>query len=265
MAPRDFLKLQTKRELEYLTAPGLAKRTGSVFAFTTRTGGVSGAPYESLNLGHNTSDSREHVRANRARAMQALGLNNSVLTTANQIHGNRVARIERPPDPGPDLAQPVADADALVTDVPGTPLALFFADCVPIFLIDPEHHALGLAHAGWKGTAAGVGPAALETMVQAFGTRPEKTYALVGPSIGPCCYRVDKKRSDLFAAQFPGAVHSGNSLDLGRANRMALETAGVPRSRIISTRLCTSCNPELFFSYRRDRETGRHAAVGCVL
>jgi YfiH family protein len=153
--------------------------------------------------------------------------------------------------------------DALVTDTPGLPLALMYADCASVFLFDPVRRAIGLAHAGWRGTASEIALRTVETMADAFGSVPGELYAGLGPHIGPCCYAVGPEVVHAFE-KWPGAVLKRGDrfhADLGAANRAQLLSAGVLEARITVSTPCTSCHADDFFSYRREGTTGRMAAV----
>ena len=160
---------------------------------------------------------------------------------------------------------------ALVTDRPDIALVVTAADCVPVYLLDPERRVIGLVHAGWRGTVAGAGAAAVAKMAAAFGSRPEAIRAVVGPSIGPCCYEVDAAVTGPLRAHFgeqanlflqPGAREAKWMLDLWEANRTDLTRAGVPRDQIQLSRACTACGVGDFFSHRAESgKAGRGAAV----
>ena len=179
-----------------------------------------------------------------------------------QVHGARVVRTTR--------GGCVGSADALVTDTPGLPVAVFSADCVPLLIYDPDGRRLAAVHAGWRGTAQSVARAAVDALVEAGGT-PERFLAAVGPSIGPCCYEVDKPVIACLDQTFPGAwgawVRSASSgkwmLDLWAANEDQLRGAGLRGDRIDNPRLCTGCRTDLFYSYRRGHN-GRLVSIAAV-
>lgn len=225
--------------------------------FSTRIGGVSEGPYASLNLGLSTGDVPERVAENRRRLGAVLGA--PVNRTLAMEHGARVAVVRR----GGEYHR----GDGCVTDRPGVALAVTVADCVAIFFYDPLRGAVGLAHAGWRGTLAGVAGEVLRTMAREFGTRPACVQVALGPAIGPCCFEVGRE----VAARFL-ELPFGQDLvrwrcntayvDLWEANRRLLLGQGVAEGAVRVVRRCTFCNPQLFFSHRRDRRvTGRMAAV----
>ena len=148
--------------------------------------------------------------------------------------------------------------DGLLTDEPGVTLVTYYADCVPLYFLDPVHRAIGLAHAGWRGTVAGMGIKMAEAMAHKFGSRPEELLAAIGPSIGPCCYEVDQPVADAFAARTDWQPESflrdcGNGkymLNLWEANRRALLRAGLLEAHISVAELCTRCHADWLFSHR---------------
>ena len=228
-----------------------AELPGARAAFSTRLGGVSTGPYSSLNLAVLTGDRREAVRENRHRIASALGLRAEGVLIGRQVHGTEIARRDAAPvpsayaEPGPDLPE----VDGQATERPGLAPLVMVADCLPVALAGPG--GVAMIHCGWRGLAAGI--------VARGSEEAEATAAAIGPGIGPCCYEV----GDEVLARFDhlgDGVSEGRMLDLREVARRLLERAGV--SSVVSTDLCTSCNPELFFSHRRDGEkTGRQAGL----
>jgi hypothetical protein len=161
--------------------------------------------------------------------------------------------------------------DGLVTNEPGVVLSTFFADCVPLYFVDPVHRAIGLSHSGWRGTVGRMGERTLEKMASEFGTNPRDVYAAVGPSICQDCYEVSADVADAFAAEFAGhtddILRSGKNgkyqLDLWESNRIVLCEAGVLPEHLAITNVCTCCNPELLFSHRASR--GMRGNLGAFL
>jgi hypothetical protein len=262
-----------------LTSLGPWRRFAELEAgFSTRLGGVSQTPWHSLNTALHVGDAEGDVIRNRRRIAGRLGWPFEAWTSAGQVHGNHVYRVTAK-DRGKGRERPedaVAEADALITDVPGVLLVMYFADCVPIYFYDPDHSAIGLAHAGWRGTALDVAGETVRAMAAAFGSRPERLYAAIGPSIGPCCYEVDEPVLDRLLplaetlGRFggPGAEALTVPARPGRAaanlkefNRRLMMKAGILPSRIEISRWCTGCRTDLFFSHRREGgKTGRMAA-----
>ena len=242
-----------------LEGTGLARA-----GFTTRRGGVSTGPYRSLNLSPAVGDEAEVVRANRLRLAAWLGMDPARLVEAEQVHGKAVAVVGRPGS-GPRRAGPIRGVDGLATAERGLWLAVYAADCVPVLVLDPDAAAAAAVHAGWRGTATGIVPAALRAMRRAFGTDPRRALVALGPAIGGCCYEVDAPVAGAMAGQpwWPEAARATGPgkwhLDLRAAILAQLREAGVAGERIDVVGGCTACRPDLFFSYRRDGATGRMA------
>ncbi len=241
---------------------------------STRLGGLSDAPYATLNLGLKSGDDPDKVRLNRDLFCQAVGVDYARAITCQQVHGDRI-HLARAADAGRGAlshADAVPACDALITDQPGLPLMLFFADCVPVLIYDPVRPAIGLSHAGWKGTVARIAAKTVLAMGEHYGTRPADCLVGIGPSIGPCCYEVDAPVLEAIQAAFAGTwqdlvVPRGDRwlLDLWHANRHQLEAVGVPRSQIDISGVCTAENTVLFYSHRAEHAlTGRHGAIICL-
>ncbi len=223
-----------------------------MLAFSTRRGGVSDAPYQSLNLGRSTSDRPEAVQENRRRFLTAVGLDPNRFANAGQVHGAAVASVH--------AAGLQPECDVLVTTLPGIALAVTAADCLPILYDTPG--AVAAAHSGWRGTVAGAPEAALAAVCAAAGVSAGAVHIHFGPCIRGCCYEVGPE----VAAAFPAAAlrRAGDSrfLDLPTAARLRLVAAGAAAQSIHDTGACTSCEPHWYFSHRRDRGlTGRQWGV----
>ncbi len=232
-----------------------------------RGGGVSDPPFQSLNVSFAVQDDLEGVRTNRRLMAESVGWDPSLIVSAGQVHGRHAVAVGKANIGGGDLP----DTDALVTDEPGVLLLLKFADCVPIVLWDPVRRVVGLAHAGWRGTVLGTPAAALELMVERYGTRPSDVLAGIGPSIGPCCYEVGPEVVAAAGKAFAGADvlqrdPSGKAhLDLWGANTESLMRVGVPEENIATARICTRCHSDVFFSHRGSGgRTGRFGMVAGI-
>ncbi len=230
----------------------------------TRLGGVSQAPFHALNVGATVGDAPENVRQNRRRIFEEMAVSEDSVRTTWQVHGADVLVV----DGDTPQSWPPLEADGIITQQPGLALMMRFADCVPLLLYDPICQAIGIAHAGWPGTLAGVGPAIVEAMQRAFGCHPANILAGIGPSIGPCCYEVGSEVADGVQRAFDGAAETllkpgkreRPHFDLWAANALALREAGV--EQIETAGICTSCRADLFFSHRADHgQTGRFGAV----
>ena len=248
--------------IRYYSFEALAHHEEIINAVFARLGGVSRFPFAELNVGRLTGDELAAVETNHRLIYQTLGLSSKQVVTARQVHGNGVAMV------GPDEGGKVMPAtDALITGAPGVNLMLRFADCLPIFLYDPERRAVGLGHAGWRGTAAKLAQRTAAMMVERLGSDPAKIIACLGPAIGPCCYQVGAEVAELLRASLEdcqGALHrlEGNAfcLNLWEANRQQLVEAGIQDIEI--SHICTACHTAEFFSHRAERgRTGRFAAV----
>lgn len=250
-----------KGDVPYYSFDAFGKYPQVLNAVFTRLGAARPARW-GLNVGRTVGDSYETVESNHRLIYDTLGISGSEVVTAKQVHGNRVVVVSRN-----RCGSVVADADALVTSEPGVILMMRFADCVPILLYDPCAGAVGLVHAGWRGTAAEVAPQALGAMRDAFGIRPENVIAALGPAVGPCCYQVGAEVTQALEPTLPDPSQAivdnqdGHySLDLWQANAQQLTSRGVRQLEI--GRICTSCHVEEFFSHRAEGgQTGRFAVL----
>lgn len=239
-------------------------------AISTRLGGISGAPFDSLNLGLHVGDEAANVLENRRRFMRTLGFGLEDIVTPNQVHGDRIFRVEEihRGRGSRDYSDAIPETDALITNAPNLPLMLCFADCVPIFFVDVENRAIGLAHGGWKGTLNRIAAKTFHAMVENFGTRAESCLAGIAPSIGGCCYEIGENVRAACEAAFPNnpelIINRGGKiyLDLWAANKIQLVEAGLPEKNIDVAGECTCCLSNFYFSYRAaGGKTGRIAAV----
>ena len=229
---------------------------GGQVAFSTRRGGVSEGPYESLNLGILTDDEPARVTRNRKRLAEQVGLEPDAIAMGWQVHGAQLKEWGESAPRRPDFAarptpgKPVLDrADAHATAAEGLGLLVLVADCLPVALVAPGRVAM--LHCGWRGLAAGIVERALATFDQ-------PPVAAIGPGIGTCCYEVGDEVRDEFR-ELEG-VTIGRRLDLKAVARAKLRDGGV--DRIEDVGLCTSCRPDLFFSHRRDGGvTGRQCGL----
>lgn len=235
--------------------------------FTSRRGGVSREPYHSLNLGLHVGDVQEHVVENRRRLAHTLELPFEAFTFAEQVHGSEVAIVTaRERGRGrTDMGDALPGADGMITAESGICLAAMYADCVPLYFVDPVRKVIALAHAGWKGTAQNIAASTIHQMIEVYGCVPESILAAIGPSIGPCCYEVDEYVIGNFADGQPVTEPSVNEgrfmLNLQEMNRRLMIKAGIMSTNIEVTKLCTSCQTARFFSYRAEGgKTGRMMA-----
>lgn len=244
----------------YLEFPAL-EQTGIVrHGFSTRIGGVSKGIFSTMNLSFARQDRDEDVRENFRRMAHALGTEMSHMVCSQQTHTTNI-RVVTAADMGKGVCEPLdyTDVDGLITNEPGVMLVTFYADCVPVYIVDTYNRAIGLCHSGWRGTVGRISRNMLRHMNREFGTRPEHVTAAVGPSICVDCYEVSSDVAEAFVAEFgtvaPDRIaykkENGKfQLDLWEANRVILEEAGVPSCNIEVTDICTCCNPEYLFSHR---------------
>ena len=227
---------------------------GFPHGFTTRGGGASSGPFESLNLGGQVGDDPGRVAENWARLERETGLR---FARVRQVHGARAVRADAP-------THPVDEADVVVSRAPGVAACVSVADCVPVLLADPETGAVAAVHAGWRGTIARAAAEGVRALAREAGAPASRLLATVGPAIGPCCYEVSPDLAARFRdALGPETVREGPAprLDLWRANVLVLRAQGVAAERIELLSRCTACERDLFFSHRRDAgRTGRQVA-----
>jgi polyphenol oxidase len=275
---------RVQRGTRILQAAALSKLPWLVHGFSTRVGGVSELHGKRvLNLGFTEWDARENVKENRRSLQAAVGAQDFKLVSLLQFHSDAILQFESAP------TEP-SRGDAAVTKSPGLLLAVQTADCVPILLVDPKNRAVAAVHAGWRGTLARIVEKAIGRMQMQFGSQAADLLAAIGPAIGGCCYEVGTEVAAAFSGQFANAaeffdeLRTGDEpdplqwlnmmppghqpppkkvlLDLRKANRSQLEAARVPPANIFVSDLCTSCNRDLLFSYRKEgAESGRMMAV----
>ncbi|MDR1533385.1 MAG: peptidoglycan editing factor PgeF [Clostridiales bacterium] len=236
--------LKEKDGVKFLTFESLE---GVGHCFSTRVGGVSEGYFSALNLGFSRGDPPERVLENYVRLGRAAGFNHENMVWARQTHGVNICRVSAK---GMDYGR----ADGLLADTGGVVLVTFHADCAPIFFYDPINNAVGLAHAGWRGTLGEIGRKVVEEMARHFGSRAGDILAGIGPAIGPCCFEVDAPVAEAFMRlPFAGGHIRQRGLkfniDLWALNRESLLRAGVGGVEVAG--LCTKCQERLFFSHRR--------------
>ncbi len=255
---RAVIQENEKEGVPFLTFPML-DQTGVVqHGFSTRLGGVSTGDCATMNISTTRGDSPEAVRENTRRIAAAIGVDPARFVYTQQTHTTHVAIVK-----AQDAGRQFRETDGLITDVPGLCLVTFYADCVPLYFVDPVKRVIGLSHSGWKGTVGKMGKVTVLTMQRAFGCRPEDLIAAIGPSICRDCYEVSADVVAAFQAAFDPALwdklffqtnaQQGSDhyqLDLWEANRQVLLEAGLSPDHIAVTNLCTHCNPDILFSHR---------------
>ena len=265
---KDFI-IKNNNNIWYGTFPVL-EQAGFVNACSCRLYGESDIVEGTFNLALHVGDDVEKVLRNRKAFAEAVGVHANCFTTCQQVHGSKVTLVteELVGSGASDFANTIADTDALITNLPDVPLMLFYADCVPVLFADLESGAIGLAHAGWRGTVANIGVKTLTAMGEAFGTKPQNVLVGIGPSIGACCYEVDnfvRDQAQGYEEFFASKGGGKYQLDLWGMNARQLVQVGVPAENIMISGVCTNDNVELFYSYRAEQgKTGRMGVCLCA-
>lgn len=255
----------------YLSFPMLEKTGMVIQGFSTKLGGVSQGKFATLNFTFTRGDNPDHVMENYRRMAAVLGVDEKRMVLSYQTHTTNV-RLVTEEDAGKGIGKErdYKDIDGLITNVPGITLVTFFADCVPLYFLDPVHKAIGLSHSGWRGTVSRMGAVTIDKMKEAFGTRAEDLLVCIGPSICGDCYEVGEEVALEFKKAF--AKENWNQilrekdngkflLDLWKANEILLKEAGVKPEHIQTTDICTHCNSDYLFSHRTcGNERGNLAA-----
>lgn len=272
-ADRPAMNIKENKGVTYLTYPALEELSGFVHAFSTRLGGVSEGIYSSMNLSFTRGDDENSVMENYRRLAEAVGFSVENIVTSDQTHTANV-RVITEADRGNGITKPrpYTDVDGMITNVPGLVLATFYADCVPLYFIDPVRKAIGLSHSGWRGTAAHIGAVTVRRMQEEYGSLPEDIYGAIGPSICQECYEVSEDVILEFQKTFPEQSwgdlfyrkeNGKYQLNLWEANRQIMLEAGLIEEHISLPGLCTCCNPEFLFSHRASR--GKRGNLGAFL
>lgn len=238
----------------FLSYPML-EETGIVnHGFSTRLGGVSKGCWATMNISTTRGDDPEDVRENQRRIAGAIGVQPEDMTFTNQTHTTNVAVVK-----ARDRGKRFQETDGMITDVPGICLVTFYADCVPLYFVDPVKKAIGLSHSGWRGTVGKIGKVTIELMQKTYGSDPEDIIAAIGPSICRDCYEVSgdviqQFRENFDEAYWPELFYKKENgkyqLDLWRANERIFTEAGIREDHIAVTNVCTHCNPDILFSHR---------------
>lgn len=266
-------KLAEREGVPFLMFPALEETGTVIHGFSTRLGGVSEGIFSSMNVSFTRGDREEAVRENYRRLGRAMGFSCEDLVCSDQTHTTNL-RVVTEEDRGKGFTRPkdYRDVDGLVTDVPGLVLATFYADCVPLYLVDPVRRCIGLSHAGWRGTVGKIGKKTVELMKEQYGSRPEDLRVAIGPSICQDCYEVSEDVIEQFRAAFeerlwPELFYSKENgkyqLNLWRANELGFLEAGLKPEQIAVTDICTCCNPQLLFSHRASH--GKRGNLGAFL
>lgn len=248
--------------IQGLTIPNLRDIASIQHAIFTRQGGFSRGPYASLNLSMSVGDDGTSVLKNR-RAVAAY-LNSDRFIALNQVHGTNVKIIDTVPDtPQASLFNYAGEADALITNIPDVFLVIQTADCQAVLMVDLKKKVVANVHVGWRGNTLNIIAKTIQTMQTNYNCNPEDIWVGIGPSLGPCCAEFVNYRSEI-PEKYWGYKDQKKRFDLWAISSDQLEAAGIPRSQITVSGMCTKCHPELFFSYRASKVTGRFAAVVAI-
>lgn len=254
-------ELKEKNHVPYIQFKNLSA-TGIVkHGFSTRKGGVSTGIFSSMNLNFKRGDDPDAVMENYRRMAAALNMRVEDMVLSDQTHTTNV-RVITEEDRGKGILKPqdYSDVDGMITNVPGIVLVTSYADCVPLYFVDPVRKAIGLSHSGWKGTVGHIGQKAVEKMHEVYGSEPKDIVAAIGPSICQSCYEVSDDVAEAFRANFTAdeaadiLLDKGNGkyqLDLWKANWYVLTDAGILPEHLSVTDLCTACHPDLLWSHRK--------------
>ncbi|MCB7317847.1 peptidoglycan editing factor PgeF [Lacrimispora sp. 210928-DFI.3.58] len=254
-----------------LEATGLVKN-----GFSTRLGGASKGKFATMNFSYSRGDEPQDVLENFTRMARALEVDRDRMVVSYQTHTVNVRRVTKEDEgKGVIRERDYRDVDGLITNVPGITLVTFYADCVPLYLVDTVHRAIGLSHSGWRGTVNRMGQITLDAMGEAFGTDPKDVVACIGPSICRDCFEVGAEVAEAFGSAFAPKWHSllfspngkpgKYQLDLWKANEIIFLEAGVRPENIHTTNICTMCNSGYLFSHRRvGEERGNLGAFLCL-
>lgn len=262
------MELKGFEKVPLLTYKELGKIEFITHGFSTRMGGVSSGIYSTMNFKEDGDDTNENVRENYRRIAGALGCDVKKMVRSQLCHGTSVHEVE-PKDfgVGAMAKSTLLNYDGLITNIPGVTLVATFADCVPLYFVDENHHAIGLAHSGWRGTVDRIAWSMLEAMNKAYGTVAEDLRVAIGPCICGDCYEVGAELKDAFSKDFSGTIEEETGisfteicrrgenpgkyqLDLRLANLQSFLKAGLKREQIEISDICTCCNPDLIFSHR---------------
>ncbi|WP_099467665.1 peptidoglycan editing factor PgeF [Konateibacter massiliensis] len=257
---REDMVLALKNEVPYLFFKNIDETNQVIHGFSTKLGGVSKEHLSSMNLSYTRGDDEENVNENYRRITKAMGVEYESLVLSQQTHTTNVRTVTRA-DRGKGIVRErdYEDVDGLITNEAGVTLVTFYADCVPLYFVDPVHHAIGLSHSGWRGTVNKMGKKTVERMQEEYGSNPKDMIAAIGPSICIDCYEVSREVIDEFEKNFGPEIidkicyrkkNGKYQLDLWEINRYVLMEAGILEEHISVSAICTCCNQEIFYSHR---------------
>lgn len=244
------------QDFKYITFPTFEKHTDLLHCFTTRKGGISEGFFESMNIGFSTGDRDENVKRNIEIMAEKLNINVENIVETNQTHTNNIKYVTDEYKGYVFKDSPFKDVDGIYTDKRNLVLMSFHADCTPVFYYDPVKKVIALAHAGWRGTLFNITGKMVIELVNKFDSDPKDIITAIGPSLGSCCFEVDKDVADLFLAEnkeFGKYMEFKNPkyhLNLWKINKYLLMKEGIKEENIELSSLCTKCNNNMFFSHR---------------
>lgn len=270
----NTMTLNNIDSVPFLTYNSLSEIKFINHAFATRLGGVSTGEFASMNMAFNRGDNPENVTQNYKRFCKSAGFDYDSLVASAQDH-NTFVRYVTSADKGIGIYKPrdMQSVDALITNEKGVTLVTYYADCTPLFFVDTKQKAIGLAHAGWRGTVGRIGEKVIQKMTELFGTDPSDVVCAIGPAISKCCYEVDLPCAENFLNlsgvdpnKFVFSKHNGKyMIDLLEANRQILCAAGVNPNNIALSDVCTNCNSDLLWSHRATKgHRGTMSAFMCL-
>lgn len=267
---KPVMQAQSKENVLFLTFPALAEIDGIKHLFSTRMGGVSEGMFSSMNLSYTRGDDKQAVDENYRRIAKVLGCGPEDFVCSDQTHTTNIRKVTAS-DKGKGVTKEkeYTDVDGLITDEPGIVLSTFYADCVPLYFVDPIKKVIGLAHSGWRGTIGRIGAKMITMMQKEYGCDKKDIIAAIGPSICRDCYEVSEDVAEQFFKEFgesvltKGKAEGKYQLDLWKANELVFLQAGLSQERITVTDICTCCNDKLLFSHRASQ--GKRGNLGAFL
>ncbi len=268
-----IIETKTKDGVVYLSYPMIEATDIVKHGFSTRLGGVSSGEFSSMNLSFVRGDKDELVQENFTRIANAIGVDKAQIVCSKQTHTSNVIVVDER-DAGTGVTKPITydDVDGMITNVPGLCLATFYADCVPLYFVDPVKKAIGLSHSGWRGTVGKIGKITVEKMQEVYGSNPSDIVAAIGPSICQDCYEVSQDVIEEFKNQYDESYwkelfykkeNGKYQLNLWKANEFVMLESGIPKEQIAVTNICTCCNWEILFSHRKSE--GKRGNLGAFL
>lgn len=253
----------------FIDIPGMAGFSELVQGFTTRYGGVSSGPFESLNLNFFRGDDPGKVLENFRLLAEDLGVSPDDMVLSKQVHGCSILRVdESHKGMGIVRERSYGPVDGLTTDIPGIMLVTYYADCVPLYFYDPVKKAICLSHSGWRGTLLDMAGKSVKTMIDCYNSRPENIRVGIGPHIRSCCFEVGEDVAGLFFEKYPKPESYARrnekgkwTLDLEAIIRKSLSTQGIQEKHVYGCGICTRCEHDVFFSHRG---SGGHTGTGAA-